>query len=108
MKELDEDAMKMAAEAMEKIAKQAQTKETSFNRWKCLECEDQPEFEHADMMKHLQEVHQIDLKTAKGTRQMVMHLDGSNWYQSDYKIEIDGKKFMNYVRNKRNKHTRIY
>lgn len=32
---------------------------------------------------------------------MTMHLDGKDWYQSNYEIEIDGKKFMNFVRNER-------
>lgn len=102
------DSLKAAAHGMEEMAKELQKKDTSFNMWKCLECEGEPEFEHADMMKHLREVHQIDPKTAKGTKTMTMHLDGRDWYQTNYEIVIDKKKFLNLVRNVRNKHTRMY
>lgn len=107
MKKLDEDAEKMAADAMEQIAKQAQTKETSFNRWKCLECEGHPEFEHGEMMKHIRNVHNIPPSTP-GTQRMTMHLDGRDWYQTNYVVEINGLKFENQVRSKRNRNTRIY
>ena len=108
MNKLHKDAEKAAAKGMEEMAKQLQNKGSSFNMWKCLECDGEPEFYHDEMMKHFREVHQIEPKTAKGTRQMTMHLDGRDWYQSNYEIDIDGKKFMNFVRNKRNKHTRIH
>ena len=85
----------------EEMAKQMQNKELSFNNWQCDECEGQPEFTHAEMMKHLKEIHQIDPKTAKATRRMTMHLDGRDWFQSNYEIVIDGKKFMNFIRNER-------
>lgn len=105
---MNEDTEKQVAKRMEQIAIEMKKKEKSFNIWKCLECEGNPEFEHADMMKHMREVHQIEPKTAKGTKKMTMHLDGKDWYQSNYEIEIDGKKLINFVRNKRNKNTRIY
>lgn len=101
MKKLDKDTEQAAAKAMEEMAKTSQSKELSFNNWQCNECEGQPQFPHAEMMKHLKEVHQINIKTAKGTRRMTMHLDGKDWYQTNYEIEIDGKKFMNFVRNER-------
>lgn len=107
MTELDDETNKLAKDALEQIAKQSQTKELSFNRWKCLECEGKPEFEHGEMMKHIREVHNIQPRTP-GTSRMIMHLDGRDWYQTNYVVEINGLKFENYVRNKRNKNTRIY
>jgi hypothetical protein len=95
------DNEKAYAEAMEKMAKSMENKELSFDNWQCNECEGQPTFTHAEMRKHLLEVHQIDLKTAKGTQKMTMHLDGKDWYQTNYEIEIDGKKFARFVRNER-------
>ncbi len=103
-----EDALKAAGQEMTKMADELQKTSLSFNRWKCLECKGEPEFEHADMMKHMQDVHQIDTKNAKGTKQMSMHLDGRDWYQTNYNVEINGMKFLNLVRNKRNKRTRMY
>lgn len=39
-----------------------------------------------DVMKeHFETVHQIDVTKTKGTRQMVMHLNEANFYQSNYK-----------------------
>ena len=101
MKKLDKDSEKAAADAMTEIARQMQSKDLSFDNWMCNECEGQPEFPHAEMVKHLKEVHQIDLKIAKGTQRMTMHLDGKDWYQTNYEIEIDGKKFARFVRNER-------
>lgn len=105
---LDKDSEKAAAEAMTEMAKSLQKNEKEFNRWKCLECADEPEFEHADMLKHFQDVHQINIKTAEGTREMRTHLDGKDWYQTIYEVVIEGKRFLNSVRNKRNKRTQIY
>lgn len=73
-----------------------------------MECEGDPEFHHKPMMQHLKEVHGIDPKIARCSREMIMHLDGRNWFQSNYKWIIDGKKFINFVRIKRNKNTRMY
>lgn len=73
----------------------------SWSIWKCLECEGRPEFEHADMMKHMQEIHKIDTKTAKGTQKMIMHLDGRDWYQTDYEVTVNGLKFTHSVRLER-------
>jgi len=101
MKKLDKDTEKEVAEQLEKMAGQLQSKELFFDNWQCNECEGQPTFPHGQMVKHLKEVHQIDLKTAKGTQEMTMHLDGREWYQTNYEIEIDGKKFARFVRNER-------
>lgn len=80
-----------------------QEERIDFDVWFCLECEGTPEFERAEMMCHLKDVHQIDPKTAKGTRRMTMHLDGRDWFQSNYEWEINGMKFANQVRCERAK-----
>ena len=73
----------------------------SFNIWKCLACEGEPEFEHPAMMKHLQEVHNIDTKTTKASKKMLRHMDAKDWFQSDYEFEVNGLKFINSQRNER-------
>ena len=69
--------------------------------WRCLECEGQPQFEHAEMMQHMRDVHGFEPKTSKGTRQAVMFLDGSGFHSSTYEIEINGMKFMEYRHSER-------
>ncbi len=80
----------------------------SFNIWQCESCEGQPEFEQADFEKHLKEVHGIDPKDMRGSRSMVLHIDGRDWYQTNYEWVIKGLAFLQSCRNKRNKHTMIY
>jgi hypothetical protein len=78
-------------------------KAESFNIWKCLACEGEPEFEHVAMMRHLQEVHGIDTKTTRASRKMLQHCDGREWYQTNFELEVNGLKFINYCRNARAK-----
>jgi hypothetical protein len=80
-----------------------QEEKIDFDVWFCQECEGTPQFERAEMMRHLKDVHQIDPTTAKGTRRMIMHLDGRDWFQSNYEWEINGMKFSNQVRCERSK-----
>lgn len=69
--------------------------------WQCPNCEGNPEFEHAAMMKHIQKVHGIDPKHVTGKRNMLMHLDGADYYSSQYEWEINGLKFYQSTCNKR-------
>lgn len=95
------DPMPDVAKAVEKSG--ANKKGDKFDWWKCLTCEGQPEFERPAMMKHLQEVHHIDTKTAKGTRMMKSHIDARTWFQTDYELEFEGVKMTNMVRQPRAK-----
>lgn len=71
--------------------------------WHCLACDGEPEFIHAEMLKHLQEVHNIIPATAEGTKTMVMHLDASDATYSTYEYEINGLKFRRQERRNRKK-----
>lgn len=70
---------------------------TPFNVW----FEDGVEYEHADFMKRLKEVHGIDTKTMKGTREMIMHMDGDTWFDWQYRWKIAGKEFVQHTRTMR-------
>lgn len=62
---------------------------------------------HMDFMKRLKEVHDIDPATTKGTKKMLMHMDGDTWFSWDYEWELGGKKFIQHTRDNRtgmNKH----
>lgn len=69
--------------------------------WICPNCEGSPEFDHEAMMKHLKDAHQIDPKSTKGKKSMLMHLDGDTWFSWDFEWEIGGLKFNQHTCNKR-------
>ncbi len=75
----------------------------SFDIWKCMSCPDQPELSQGGMREHLQSVHSIDASTTKGTRQMLMHLDGRTWYQTNYQFDIEGVTLINFCRQRRSR-----
>lgn len=72
--------------------------DVDYDIWICLECEGNPEFERPEMIKHMKDVHQIDPKTATGTRSMTAHIDARDWFQSNYEWVINGLKFANQIR----------
>jgi len=81
----------------------AKMKRDEFNIWKCLACEGQPEFEHQQFIEHLEQVHGVlkDAKGIKGERDMRMHLDSQEYFESTYEWTINDLKFMQYVRCQR-------
>lgn len=47
----------------------------------------------AEMMKHLKEVHEIDIEKQPFEKKMVCHLDGEDYYQSTYEWTGNGVSF---------------
>ena len=70
-----------------------------WNLFKCLTCEGEPEFTPTELKEHLEGVHGIT--ETKGHRKMIFHLDGEDFFQSDYEWELDGVKLVQQVRCKR-------
>ena len=64
--------------------------------WRCLECLGQPELLQPDMIKHMQDVHQIDTANATGTKNLVMRTDASGVYRPTFEYIIDGMTFLRY------------
>lgn len=52
---------------------------SSYNVFQCCE----QEFTQKEVIAHLKEVHQIDT-SAPGTRRMIRHIDGKDFFRSDY------------------------
>ena len=73
----------------------------SFDVWKCLVCAEHPEFEKPDFLKHLHEVHKLETKGKPFKQTFLRHYDAQEWYQTDYEIEFEGLKFVNFKRNER-------
>ena len=69
--------------------------------WCCPNCSKEPDFTHEAMMTHLKEAHGIDAKTTQGTKRMLMHIDGSDFYESQSEWTIAGLKFYQTTRNQR-------
>lgn len=55
-------------------------------------------FTHRKIVKRLKEVHGIDPKTTRGTRRLIVHIDGDTWFTSVYEWEIGGKIFAQHIR----------
>lgn len=77
-----------------------------FNFFICQTCDPdgKKEYSFEEIVQHLADVHGIDTKTQKCKREMLMHLDGRDWYQSNYRLDFGrGVILINYVRNNRSK-----
>jgi hypothetical protein len=78
-----------------------QKEEQGYDIWICKVCDGEPEFTHADMMKHMHEVHHIDTKKTKAQSRMLSHLDSTKWFQSTYEVTVKDMKFMHEIRTMR-------
>lgn len=85
------------------MSKKFKSKEVEpSNTWKCCSCSE-AEFQHAEMMMHLKDVHGIDPKTAKGNRRMLMHMDGDTWFSWQYEWTIGDIKAIQHTISPRSK-----
>lgn len=85
------------------MSKKTKSKEVKpSNTWKCCACGD-AEFQHDEMMVHLKEHHGLDPKTVKGTRRMLMHLDGDTWFAYQWEWIIGDIKAIQHTVSPRSK-----
>lgn len=75
----------------------------SFDHWQCETCQTDA-MEREPMFAHLREVHDIDAENTSASMNMTMHLDGRDWYQTNYAISLlDGRvNLSRFIRNERN------
>jgi hypothetical protein len=76
-------------------------KSGEYNFWICQECKEKPEFDYADFLKHIIEVHGINPKKDKLKVELLSHIDERKFYTSNYKITCKKKVFMEVIRMKR-------
>ena len=92
---------------IDSIQKQAKATKTgnNFDIFTCQTCDPDgvTEYTRGQVNVHLQETHGIDTKTTQAKREMLMHLDGRDWYQSNYRWVFGEVVLINYTRNKRGK-----
>lgn len=63
-------------------------KVTPHNHWFCLDCKTK-EMTFAEVKDHLTSVHKIDLKTTEGTKNLLMHADGTDFYTYHWAVTIN-------------------
>lgn len=68
------------------------------------------EFTHDEFKSHLLDDHKVDVnEKTQGTKKMLMHLDGSDYFSSQYEWEIAGVKgIIQNTCSKRSKSSRMY
>ncbi len=76
------------------------------NHYRCESCESMEyDMTFDEFKKHIEEVHKLEFKGLKGTKQMLMHMDGDYWFSSTYQWTLEvGLKFKQFVRMARQKH----
>ena len=75
----------------------------NVNNFICNECKGKP-MTQKNFMDHLREVHKLDPDKLKGHSKRLMHMDGKDWYSSEYLWTLEsGLTFNQYCRNQRSK-----
>lgn len=70
------------------------------NTFWCLTCNDDKEMTPEQAKDHLKSVHSIGGEI-KGFKRMTMHVDGSDYFKSNYEWVIDGIKLHQHTMNPR-------
>lgn len=65
----------------------------------CSTCNDGLQMTQIQAVEHLKSEH--NATETKGNRQMTLHLDGRDWYQSNYQWTIGDVQLLEVCRNKR-------
>jgi hypothetical protein len=85
----DDDLTPEEQALLKKVKQDAEDPSNNFHVWRCETCKDQPEFTRFKMFRdHLEHTHQVPVKTAKVTQQMLSHIDGTKWYQTNYSCKV--------------------
>lgn len=72
--------------------------------FRCGECKEANEMEFKEFKEHLLSVHTLKADQLKGKKQMVLHMDGAQWYSSTYEWTLEvGLKFTEFFQKARAK-----
>ena len=77
-----------------------------YNVFYCETCAEHPEMSMDEMKAHLETVHGIT--KLEGTRSMILHVDGPDFYCSKFAWEIGGVKLTQECQNKRSGEDAMY
>ena len=83
----------------------ARTIVQSSNTFRCDTCKQAATSSYDEFKNHLIEVHDVNVDyDLKGTKKMIMHIDGSGFHSSTYAWKLlNGVEFFQYVIVARNK-----
>lgn len=85
-------------------AQERQLRENPINVFTCDTCKGLESMEFTAFKEHLKNEHSINTEKLKGTKQMVMHMDGDFWYSYNYKWTLEnGHTFHQYIEQVRDK-----
>lgn len=68
----------------------------NINTCTCLICAET--FTADEFFDHAATVHGVDLRTTKGQKKMISHMDAREWYQTDYHWTVGDLVFSQSVR----------
>jgi hypothetical protein len=77
-----------------------------FNVFYCETCAEHPEMTPEEAIEHVKIVHGIS--EMKGTRSMIVHLDGKDFYCSKYAWDIGGVNLTQECQNRRSPESAAY
>jgi uncharacterized protein YlaI len=79
-------------------------RDNPINDFCCSVCKDAKPMVFEEFKHHLFDVHKIKADQLKGKKQMVMHMDGAQWFSSSYQWELEtGLKFTQFTKMARAK-----
>jgi hypothetical protein len=85
-------------------AEEQELRDNPVNNFICQECKCAQPLPFLEFKEHLMSVHNINADQIKGKKQMLMHIDGAQWYSYTYQWEIEpGLKFQQYIEMARSK-----
>ena len=76
------------------------------NEFFCEVCNDGVAMSGHEANEHLKNVHHLE--NARGTKQMTMHIDGRDWYESRYTWTFGKLVLLQVCHNPRTKKTQMY
>lgn len=101
--------------AVKKVKSNKSKNEFFGTIWTCMECPTGTSMQSKAFLEHLQTAHNAncDAKQIKASMRMTMHMDGSDWFSSNYEGEAifpDGRKVkcLRYERTKRTGESAMY
>ena len=72
----------------------------THTEWVCKNCDDEPHLLTDEFKEHIRTVHKIK-KGTEGTRKMLIHLDGQDYWRSTYEWTFEGLNFLQLILGRR-------
>lgn len=85
-------------------AEEEELRKNPINVFTCSQCKDAEGLGFEEFKHHLFDVHSLKADQLNGKKQMMMHMDGAQWYCSTYEWTLEtGLKFHQFTKHARSK-----